>query len=1085
MVSKKLAPPSSTTRPARFTLETMILLLFFGSGASALVYEVVWSRELTFVFGGSAFAIATVLAAYMAGLALGSAWFGRRIDRRGHPLTVYGVLEAAIGLWAVALPFLLKGTTGVYTWLYQTLDLGYYPLSLIRFALCFLLLLVPTTMMGGTLPVLGKLLLRDPEGLGAKAGLLYAVNTVGAVAGVALAGFVLIPGLGLSGATWTAVTVNLAIAATAVIAARFVPYRTRTASEEGPAAAEAANPNPPRVRNAVLWVYAASGFAALVYEVAWTKSLALVLGTTNYAFTSMLATFLLGLSLGAYLFGKLADRTGRPVALLAVIQIAIPLFSVLTIPMLVRLPSIFVANFDAVRDSWVAMELLKTLLAATTMFVPTLFMGGTFPLVTRVYVDQRNLGRSLGKLYAFNTVGAILGSFLAGFLLIPLVGRQNTILVGTLVNFGAAIYLLTVVRWSGFPVWTRWVTAAILLLMLPAGALGFQRWDPRIMSSGAYYYAGRYREAGSILAEMENMALLFYEESTEATISIWQAGHSRSFRVNGKIDASSHGDMITQKFAGHLPMFYHGGAVDDAVMIGLASGATAGALLTHPIDSLEAVEIIEAVPRATRYFADYNNHCLDDPRMEVIINDGRNHLLMTPRKYDVISSEPPNPWVSGVGSLFTRQFYRIERERMAPGGIACQWVQIYHMRAVDIKAILATFTDEFPYAHLWRGTLGDLLLIGSFEPLRLDPALLEERLAGLPGEDLARIDVDSLPALLAFFITDRDGIREFVEGFDLRVTDDNLYLEYAIPRHIFDTKGLIRSAELETHMKSPVTVLDPRPGTDLAARIEAHQASQQLAARVHARMELPAGIDSDFEAWQTALDRAPDEVITRSAYSRRINEMGIEALGKENTMEAERLFRIAARMGTRAERAIALSNLGLISFNRSETDSARHHWVRAKELEPNSPTLLYNLGVLASREEDYAAAAEQFRLALDVDPMNTDVMRSLAFARARHGEGLDEAEELARKASKRDPSFESRRVLGYVLAKHEKFDEAAALLKDLVREQPGNMWVTLHLARAEIGRGNSSEAQRLLSRVVDGSTDRDMTEEARSLLQSL
>jgi Tfp pilus assembly protein PilF len=202
-------------------------------------------------------------------------------------------------------------------------------------------------------------------------------------------------------------------------------------------------------------------------------------------------------------------------------------------------------------------------------------------------------------------------------------------------------------------------------------------------------------------------------------------------------------------------------------------------------------------------------------------------------------------------------------------------------------------------------------------------------------------------------------------------------------------------------------------------------------------------------------------------------------------MEAERLFRIAARMGTRAERAIALSNLGLISFNRSETDSARHHWVRAKELEPNSPTLLYNLGVLASREEDYAAAAEQFRLALDVDPMNTDVMRSLAFARARHGEGLDEAEELARKASKRDPSFESRRVLGYVLAKHEKFDEAAALLKDLVREQPGNMWVTLHLARAEIGRGNSSEAQRLLSRVVDGSTDRDMTEEARSLLQSL
>lgn len=1077
--------PKSTSQ--RLTgLEFLVLALFFSSGASALVYEVVWSRKLTYVFGGSAFAIATVLAAYMAGLALGSAWFGRRIDRRGHPMLVYGLLEAGIGIWALLLPTLLSGLDFLYAAIYRDMNPGFYPLSLIRFAFCFLLLLVPTTMMGGTLPVLGKLLIRNWGGLGARAGLLYAINTLGAVAGVAAGGFLLLPALGLGGATLVAVAVNAAVAAVAILASRRYPYVAAPVAESGekPETRAGSSDREGSIRRMVLWVYAASGFAALAYEVVWTKVLALVLGTTTYAFTSMLTTFLLGLSLGALLFGRLVDRYRRPLPMLVAVQIAIAVLALTTVPILESLPQIFVNRFASVEDSWIKIELLRFVLAASTMILPTILMGGTFPLVTRAYADRAQIGKSLGSLYAANTVGAILGSFLTGFVLIPLIGRQNSLLLATLVNLVPAFLLLFLLGRTRVPTAMRWVTATIVVLLIPAAVLGFQRWDKRILSSGAYYYPKLMAESASILDYVGDFRLLYYREATEATISVWQVEHVTTLRINGKIDASSHGDMLTQKLVAHLPALYMSPDGDeDALVIGLASGVSVGALLTHPVRSVETVELIGAVTEAARYFDDYNYRCLDDPRFRLIVNDGRNHLRLTDARYDIIVSQPTNPWIAGVGALFTREYFRLTRERLKPGGLACQWVQIYHMREDDVKAVLATFLDEFPHAHLWEATPGDLILIGSETPLSLDAAKVEHAFAGKSGDDLRLLEVDPAANLLSYYVTDEDGLREFCGAVSRRVTDDNLYLEYAMPRHMFLENELVNSLVFAPVARSPRTLFGAQePDSTTSAAIDAYDRAHDIALRAHLNAEFPSGIRSHTDAYRRALELAPRTLVARERLSHDYNETGIQALLGGRPDEARPWFTEAVRVGTRPERALAWNNLGYLAYQEGRLDSAEAAWRESRLEEARSPVVNFNLGLLAMRRGDSAEAARRFEESVRYDPDHADALNNAAFQIAESGGDLDRAITLARRAADAAPSAQTLDTLCFVHLKRKEWGAAVRAGERALQLDPMYPDARLHLAESLHGQGRSEEARRTIEGLLGSAPPEKIAAEARELL---
>lgn len=1066
-------------------LEGTALGLFFVSGASALVYEVVWTRQLTNVFGGSAYAVATVLAAFMAGLALGSTLFGRWIDRRGHPLRVYGLLEGGIGLWALLLPSLLSLLDRVYAGLYQGLDPGFYTLSLVRFVLCFLVLLVPTTMMGGTLPVLGKLLLSQQR-LGVRAGLLYGANTLGAVLGSAAGGFFLLPALGLAGSTWVAVGLNLLVAATAVVLAGRIPLAARPAE---PAPARPAGPRAPatlRLHRTVLWVYAASGFAALAYEVAWTKTLSMVLGNTTYAFTAMLTTFLLGLSLGSFVFGRLADRSGKPEALLAFVQAGIPVLALFTIPILQMLPGFFVAGFPKLEHSWLALETYRVGLAGLTMFLPTVLMGGTFPLVTRIYVGGGETGRQLGSLYAANTVGAILGSFLTGFVLIPWLGRQDSILAASFVNLAAALLLVGVIRWSLVPRGVRWGLVAVAVLLVPAWILGLKPWNPRIMASGAYVYAPIITaKAKTIERSMEENNLLFYDEATEATVSVWLTNYIISLRTNGKIEASTHGDMITQKMISHLAVLYHRTEPQDALMIGLASGISAGALLTHPLRHLDTVELLPSMLKAARYFEDYNYHCLDDPRNHIIINDGRNHLLLTAKSYDVIVSEPSNPWISGVGSLFTRQFFQLTKKHLRPGGVVCQWVQTYQFQERDLKTVLATFIDAYPYLHLWQGAPGDLILVASQDPLELDLDRLRTAMAGKPGQDFAQLEILPLAQILSLFVTDRAGLQAYVDGWPDRVTDDNLYLEYAVPRHMFDTTRSAGVDLLYPYRVSPVGFLTGG-GVDssLAGEIRAYQTAREIAvaAKNH---RYPPGVSDQLGAAEAALRIAPKEVTARGLYSNEVNEAAIQELLANDQADAEVGFRKVLATGTNQERAIALNNLGAIAFNRGALDSARTLWEEALRREPFYPTVIKNLSLVSERERDFQGALALLRRALPLDRKDPDLLNSLAYRLAAENQDLDEAESLARKAVSLDPDPNYRDTLGYVLLKRERWREAEKVLASIVEKDPGAWESLLHLGMARAGLGQTGTAREAFRTVIERSSDPHLVEQARSEMEKL
>ena len=1068
----------SSSAPSLGPIDLVILGLFFFSGASALVYEVVWSRLLTYTFGGSAFAIATVLAAYMAGLALGSAWFGRIIDRKGHPLRVYGLLEGAIGLWALLFPFVLDGLDSLYALMYQSMNMGSLGLNAVRFIFCFGLLLIPTTMMGGTLPILGKLLLNSPTNLGSRAGLLYGINTLGAVVGVAAGGFLLVPFLGLSGATGVAVLINVVIALAAVMLAKKVPYQQPAAQEN--AKQESALPLN-SLRKAVLFLYAASGFAALAYEVVWVKVLSMILGNTTYAFTAMLTTFLLGLALGAFVFGKIADRFGKTTSLLIVVQTAIPVFALLTIPLLERLPEMWVNGFEAASSSWFGVELFRFSLAALVMFVPALLMGGTFPLVTRVFVDKKNMGGSLGTLYAANTVGAILGSSLTGFVLVPLLGRQNSILTATLVNLAAAVVLLSVVGIKKLPPVHRWVTGVLLVSLLGAGYLGIKPWDPVTMASGAYYYPVQIKEKGSIEEYFKDGRLIFYKESTEAAISVFQNLHIKSLRMNGKIDASTHGDRRTQKLLAHIAGLYHGGRDQETVVIGLASGITVGSLLTYPVKQVDCVELVKGVEEAAAKFSEYNRDCLNDPRFNLIINDGRNQLRLSEKTYDIIISQPTNPWIAGVGALFTKEFYQLTKDRLNPGGVACLWIQLYHMREQELQAALGTFLDEFPYVQAWYGNPTDLMLVGSMEPKTIDLDLLRNYLGTPVGEDLEFLEVLPPENMFGYFITDQDGLRQLVGAESRRVTDDNLYLEYSIPRNMYTTEGLFAPSDFRRFLSSPALAMSPADPM-LAAGAKKYQTAHMMTLEVlNGRAVRSTAADSPF---RRALVLAPESALARKELGHDLNEQGLAALSEGNLAAAKQIFWDAARASDKAECSLAWNNLGYIAFAEGLHDSARVYWQRAQKCEPFHPNVAFNLGILYSSSKEYDAAAKQYEIALAADPDNADVLNNFAFSLGQSGQHLDRAANLAERAVELDRNSNTLDTLGWVLALSGSWDKAQTALAEAVQLDGTNGEAWLHLGEAQIGAGNKAAAKSSLERAIQAG-NQTVAQKARQLLESM
>lgn len=799
----------------------MLLPLFFVSGTTALAYQILWVRELQLVFGTSTYAISTSLASFMAGLAVGGFAMARYADGFRRPLAVYGILELGIGFYALIFPFLLSAVTTVYLEVWRAMEPGLAVFGVIQFGLVGVLLLLPTAAMGATLPLLARFATRQLGSAGDRIGTLYAVNTFGAVAGIWLCGFLLLPKIGIFRTTMLAAGANVLLG----LAAVGLDRRTSGVDRRVENDLNVALPRKP-VIVPVCVAAGLAGFSALAYEVGWTRLLALMLGSSAYTFSVMLIAFLAGIALGGKLGGPLADRLlraggrARVLYAFAAIEVGIAALSYAMMYLFPKLPFWYVRLFDqlGVEQRPEAVWWVSLLLAGLVMTPPAVLMGMHFPIAVRAVVGYgKKLGRPVGIVYGVNALGAAAGAFFAGFLLLPNLGIQGTIFVAAAGGLVAAGIL---VLYAAEGSYRRWALVSPIALAGLAFLFVTQRppWNPMLMTSGMYHYVSNFNDhsrEGILRYSVDLYDLIFYEEGLSSVVTVAQnTGTShRWLAINGKVDASTADDMPTQVLLSLLPMQFVE-QPEDVLIIGLASGVTAGsASLIPKVEKLQIVELEPAIERAAQYFDEWNHSVLSDPRVEVVHNDARNHLLLAePESYNIIVSEPSNPWISGVANLFTREFLEIGKSRLKPDGVWSQWVPIYGMDSRDLRTILKTFGAVYPHVMVYSTIeYADLVLVGSESPLR-PTELSAMRLLDQPAiaAELNRVGINSAVELISLFLMDRSEIVKMSEGVPLN-TDDNMNIEYSTARKLHVETGRENFAFLLKHARLPELALDDDP----------------------------------------------------------------------------------------------------------------------------------------------------------------------------------------------------------------------------------------------------------------------------------
>src|SRR5262245_17409835 len=585
------------------------LFCFFFSGAAGLIYQVVWTRMLTQIFGNTTYAIATVLSAFMAGLAIGSYLFGKIADRGKNDFLLYGMLEAGVGFSGLLVSWLFRMAQKIYGPIFGLNESYPFLFNMVLFLLSFTLLVFPTLLMGATLPVLSRFFVRSFAQFGRRVGDLYATNTLGAVIGCAAAGFYLIPTLGMRATVFVAAGVNLVIALVILIVDR---VRAKTLAEvlaepaaESTVAPEVNNPSSRMLGWVLLTSFALSGFASLVYENAWTRALTLVIGSSIYSFSTMLVTFLIGLALGGFIYARFMGEREARLSSFGIIELWVGLSALATIPLFEKLPLIFVRLLHGFGDTFTVFLYLQIFLSALVMFLPTILLGMTFPLVARLFTHSLyRVGSGVGSSYAPNTVGAVLGAFAGGFILIPNLGVQNTIIFAVVINLLIGSWLL--ISDERVSLALRYASGLAVLTLAVIVPLKVHRWDPHVLTSGVTVYADRYQSLPTDSLPPEEMKrddMLYYREGLTTTVSVQRITGSDYlyFRSNGKIDGS-YGDALSQLMTSYIAMMHHPKA-ETALTIGLGTGMSAKALATFKsLKQIEVIEIEPAMIQASKYF---------------------------------------------------------------------------------------------------------------------------------------------------------------------------------------------------------------------------------------------------------------------------------------------------------------------------------------------------------------------------------------------------------------------------------------------------------------------------------------------------
>jgi spermidine synthase len=954
------------------------------SGMAALVYESLWMRSFGLIFGGTTQAVAMVLAVYMAGLATGSALVSRR--RVADPLLAYAKLELLTGGTALLTLPLLRGLPWAYGLLVARLGVTGFAESVGIAILAACVLLPPTILLGATVPLAVEYLARSGRGAHRGFASLYLLNTLGGAAGVALAPFVLVPALGVRGTLVAAAAVSLLIGSVARRWARDSPRVAPQPVEVDGAASL-------RLGRGGLELAFSSGAATFGVEVLWTRSYALVIGSTVYAFNLMLLAVLLGIAIGAALYAATRSRIGDPARSVGALFVVAGLAVLAGAWTIGQLPVVALAALKLLPVSFAAHQLAFLALCLATLVPVTAILGLTFPLLLHLALPVSSgdanpvvgAQRAAGRLYAWNTAGAIAGALAADLVLVPALGLQSPYLVFAALLVGAGVFRLALGE-SQRSVAAAAVALAAVVVAAIALVPRFRPWDPVLMSSGVHRYGLEWIHRldspwrlGSWLREQRR--LLFYREGREAVVAVSEPldGSRRFLSVNGKTDAGSGTeDVVTQKFLAHVPLLLHP-APKRVLVIGWGAGATAAAAAAHPIASLECVEIEPATWEAAPWFASFSEPLRRDPRFELVIRDGRNHLLRARQPWDLVVSEPSNPWITGVSNLFTREFLESARDRLAPGGLFAQWFHYYNLAPADVKVEVKTFLSVFDHASLWlvppvgpedgiKNLAADMLLVGSRDPQRLDWTRLERAFADEPlARELrgALVLRDPL-AVAATWTMGRPEMERWAEdrqafpsGTPLN-TDDSPYLEFVAPR-----RTVVRPSE--------------------AAR----QATAQYAAMGAAGGDV-----------RTLLSGVPALAIggTRAAeLLRELAERHVAAVQPDRA-----LADLEAAIVANRDDAAAQERAAELLVARGRPREAQQRYLEVVRLDPARIPAWEAISGIALDLRDYARAEEAHRALVRLQPEKVAVWLRLAAVLARQ-ERWTEARDAITKAQALDP----------------------------------------------------------------------------------
>ena len=671
--------------PLRFWL---FATLFIFSGISGLVYQVVWARKLQISFGVTAFAVSAVLAAYFLGLALGSIIGGRYSDHVRSPLLVYGIVEIVVGITAILItPYIDRLDIFVIP-LQAFVGENFWFLQGSRFFITLAVLLVPTTLLGMTMPLMSRGLISSLSNIGSRLAILYGLNTFGAAAGVLLAGFYVIETYGLRVTAVSAATLSILVGVLAIfVQGTFVDIAQTAKRQQNRAIVRARSGS--GVSSLVLVVMAISGAVGLSLEVVWTRVLIQNLGTTAYVFSAVLFLFLLGIGLGSYIVNHSIDHWKNLTAKLAFCEAALGFVTIIGSSLLKYMPAIIEPAFHLMGISPSEHYVLSWFVWSAGLLLPaTILLGATFPLAARVLADNEHvIGGRVGQLYAANTLGGVFGVTITGFLLIPHAGIDATVITLAIVSATLAIMLGLAARESRASV-VRYSTVPLLLLV--AALVWF---PPDLVQS---------RMTANVRG-----TVLQYKEDYYGTILLTEESNLRDtfkrLSVNG-ISYSGTGKeaMRYMRLQGHLPMAVHQGKPGDILVICFGVGLTAGSISTYPDTKLTIVELSEAILSLSDWFLDANEDVIHSGSTKIVVDDGRNYMLRNENKrFDVITLEPPPPSHAGMANLYSQDFYRLVYDRLRDGGVSAQWIPLHTQSQQDTKMLLASFISVFPQSSLW------------------------------------------------------------------------------------------------------------------------------------------------------------------------------------------------------------------------------------------------------------------------------------------------------------------------------------------------------------------------------------------------